>query len=229
MQRGTKERILDTAEELFAEYGFDATSLRAITAAAQVNLAAVNYHFGSKEALIDAVFARRVEPMNQTRLDALAELQTRHDEQPVPLDALIRAFVAPALELGHDRTLGGRRFVRLLGRSLTERAGAVHDSLRERYEGVSERFKPAFAQTLPELPPEELYWRMHFMVGLLAYLMAGADIMRLIASSRFSAQSGDEAVLPRLVTFIEAGMRAPVDEAGASDRRRASPVSGVNV
>ena len=216
MRRGTKEKILDTAEELFAEYGFDATSLRAITAAAQVNLAAVNYHFGSKEALIDAVFARRVEPMNQTRLDALAELQTRHGEQPVPLDALIRAFVAPALALSHDRTLGGQRFVRLLGRSLTERAGAVHDSLRQRYEEVSERFKPAFAQTLPELPPDELYWRMHFMVGLLAYLMAGADIMRLIASSRFNARSGNGAVLPRLVTFIEAGMRAPVDEGGAS-------------
>ncbi len=211
MKRSTKEAILDAAEELFAEYGFAATSLRAITAAAQVNLAAVNYHFGSKEALVDAVFARRVEPMNQDRLDALHALQRAYGDTAVPLDRLIAAFVEPALALSHDRTLGGRRFVRLLGRSLTEPAGAVHDSLRSRYEEVSEQFKPAFARTLPELPATELYWRMHFMVGLLAYLMAGADIMRLIASSRLSAQSHDDEVLPRLVGFIEAGMRAPVE------------------
>lgn len=229
MKRSTKEAILDAAEELFAEHGFAATSLRAITAAAQVNLAAVNYHFGSKEALIDAVFARRVEPMNRARLDTLQALQATYADAAVPLDRLIAAFVEPALALSHDRTLGGRRFVRLLGRSLTEPAGALHDSLRGHYEEVSERFKPAFARTLPQLPPEELYWRMHFMVGLLAYLMAGADVMRLIASSRLSAQGGSDAVLPRLVTFIEAGMRAPVDASGASEGRRASPVSGVKV
>ena len=228
MKRSTKEALLDAAEELFAEYGFAATSLRAITAAAQVNLAAVNYHFGSKEALVDAVFARRVEPMNQARLDALKSLQAAYGDAAVPLDRLIAAFVEPALALSHDRTLGGRRFVRLLGRSLTEPAGAVHDSLRNRYEEVSEQFKPAFARTLPELPAAELYWRMHFMVGLLAYLMAGADIMRLIASSRLSAQSGDNELLPRLVSFIEAGMRAPVDN-GATMAVGTESFSGAQV
>jgi len=227
MKRGTKEALLDAAEELFADYGFAATSLRAITAAAQVNLAAVNYHFGSKEALIDAVFARRVEPMNQARLDALRVLQSASGDAPVPLDRLIAAFVEPALELSHDRTLGGQRFVRLLGRSLTEPAGTVHDSLRGRYEEVSEQFKPAFAHTLPELPAAELYWRMHFMVGLLAYLMAGADIMRLIASSRLSAPSHNDEMLPRLVSFIEAGMRAPVQDGNVIPGSH--PVSGAQV
>jgi len=227
MKRSTKEALLDAAEELFAEFGFAATSLRAITAAAQVNLAAVNYHFGSKEALVDAVFARRVEPMNQARLDALRGLQTAFGDAAVPLHQLIAAFVEPALALSHDRTLGGQRFVRLLGRSLTEPAGAVHDSLRGRYAEVSEQFKPAFARTLPELPAAELYWRMHFMVGLLAYLMAGADIMRLLASSRLSAQGSNDEVLPRLVSFIEAGMHAPVYAAGAMSHER--PVSGAQV
>ncbi|MDH3715417.1 MAG: TetR family transcriptional regulator [Gammaproteobacteria bacterium] len=227
MKRSTKQAILDAAEELFADYGFAATSLRAITAAAQVNLAAVNYHFGSKEALIDAVFARRVEPMNRARLEALHELQTAFVDAIVPLDRLIAAFVEPALALSHDRTLGGQRFVRLLGRSLTEPAGAVHDSLRGRYVEVSEQFKSAFARTLPELPAVELYWRMHFMVGLLAYLMAGVDIMRLIASSRMSAHSEYDAVLPRLVSFIEAGMRAPVNaDDTVSDLH---PVSGAQL
>jgi AcrR family transcriptional regulator len=227
MKRSTKRAILDAAEELFADYGFAATSLRAITAAAQVNLAAVNYHFGSKEALIDAVFARRVEPMNQARLNALHDLQAAFGDAAVPLDRLIAAFVEPALALSHDRTLGGQRFVRLLGRSLTEPAGAVHDSLRGRYEEVSEQFKPAFARTLPDLPAAELYWRMHFMVGLLAYLMAGADIMRLIASSRMSAHGQNDVVLTRLVSFIEAGMRAPVDDDGTVSN--AEPVSGAQV
>ncbi len=224
MKRGTKESILDAAEALFAERGFDATSLRAITSAARVNLAAVNYHFGSREALIEAVLARRVEPMNEQRLQRLSDLQAHYGTAAVPLRELIRAFVAPALELSHDRSHGGQRFIRLIGRSLSEPAGIVHDCLRGHYEAVSERFKPAFARTLSHLPAQELYWRMHFMVGLLAYLMAGADIMRLIASSRLSGPPDGRTALAQLVEFVHAGMSAPagVESATVAAAERAA-------
>src|SRR5436190_24366511 len=79
----TKERILDAAESLFMEHGFEATSLRSITAAAAVNLAAVNYHFGSNEELFQAVLTRRLAPMNHDRLTLLTALE--RDAAPTPV------------------------------------------------------------------------------------------------------------------------------------------------
>src|SRR5215831_9198540 len=94
----TKDLILDAAEKLFAEKGFDATSLREITAAANVNLAAVNYHFQSKEALIAAVFARRMRPITAARLEALGRLENEANGQPVPVEKVLEAFIAPVLQ-----------------------------------------------------------------------------------------------------------------------------------
>src|SRR5437762_13635541 len=71
----TKTRILDAGEHLFMEHGFEATSLRQLTSAAGVNLAAVNYHFGSKEELFQAVLTRRLDPMNQERIQLLDRLE----------------------------------------------------------------------------------------------------------------------------------------------------------
>lgn len=210
MAANTKESILDAAEALFAEQGFGGTSLRSITAAAGANIAAVNYHFGSKEALIEAVFARRLLPMNEERLQRLAALERDHGASPIPLHALVEAFIAPAMDLSRDTQGGGQQFIRLLGRSYTEPSEWLHERVRGMYEAVIERFKPAFARSLPHLPTDELYWRMHFMVGVLAYCMAGTDMMRLIASCRLNDALDNAALTQRLVTFLEAGLNAPV-------------------
>lgn len=209
MARSTKDRILDVAEELFAEQGFSATSLRHITSRAKVNLAAVNYHFGSKDALVEAVFARRLIPMNQDRLGRLHTLQQRHSNA-APLGDLIEAFIAPALELSRDATQGGARFIKLLGRSYTEPAERLQAQVREMYSEVIDRFKPAFARALPELPGDELYWRLHFLVGVLAYCMSGADMMRLIASCRIHDPLDTKVLTERLTVFLTAGMGAPL-------------------
>src|ERR1700752_5110069 len=87
----TKGRILDAAEALFIEHGFEATSLRAITASARVNLAAVNYHFGSKEELFQAVLTRRLDPMNQERVDLLTELEQGAANGALPCDRILAA------------------------------------------------------------------------------------------------------------------------------------------
>lgn len=210
----TKNVILNAAEALFAERGFALTSLRHITAAAGVNLAAVNYHFGSKQALIKAVFERRIIPMNQRRLECLEVLLSEYDARSVPLDALIKAFVGPAMELAADRDKGGALFIRLLGRSYTEPSMSLQQSIRAMYGPVIERFKEAFSSVLPELPAEELYWRMHFMVGLLAYMMSGTDMMRLIASCQLCDPLDIEGAVQRLGVFISAGMRAPIPWGG---------------
>src|SRR6186713_1424983 len=98
----TKGRILDAAEALFMEHGFEATSLRLITAAAAVNLAAVNYHFGSKEELFQAVLTRRLDPMNQERIDLLTRMEREAGDKAVSCEKLISAMLVPALRLARD-------------------------------------------------------------------------------------------------------------------------------
>ena len=215
MVSSTKHRILDAAEELFAEQGFSTTSLRHITTRAEVNLAAVNYHFGTKHALVAAVFARRLIPMNRDRLQRLDRLIAANAPHDPPLDALIEAFIAPALELSRDAAQGGARFIKLLGRSYTEPSAQLQEQIREMYSEVIDRFRPVFAQVLPDLPSDELYWRLHFLVGVLAYCMSGADMMRLIASCRVHDPLDTEMLTRRLSAFVTAGMRAapPITDA----------------
>src|ERR1700682_6647964 len=85
----TKARILDAAEALFMEHGFEATSLRTITAAAGANLAAVNYHFGTKEELFEAVLARRLDPMNQERIDLLDKVEREAGGKPASCEKIL--------------------------------------------------------------------------------------------------------------------------------------------
>lgn len=204
----TKYRILDVAERLFAEHGFGTTSMRAITNEAGVNLAAVNYHFGSKDGLVQAIFARRLVPMNEERLRRLRDLEKEHG-RGIPLSSLVHAFICPAMELSRDETNGGALFIRLLGRSYTEPSESLQESVRGMYQEVIEHFKPAFAAALPGLDHEELYWRMHFLVGTLAYCMSGSNMMRLIATSQLAEAPGHEQLVQRLTAFLTAGMKAP--------------------
>ncbi len=219
MSSDTKEAILRASEKLFAKHGFKETSLRSITAAAGVNLAAVNYHFGSKDALIEALLADRLRPMNRDRLQRLDALRKAHPNGDIPVDQLIRAFVAPALDLSRDTEQGGAVFVRLLGRTYIEPSANIQNALRELYDPVIQRFRPAFSAALPELPEDELYWRLHFVVGLLAYLMSGSNMMRLIASSHLSEAPDSEQLIERLISFAGAGMRAPLGAAPAGAQR----------
>jgi AcrR family transcriptional regulator len=206
MGNNTKSKIMDVAEALFAKHGYEATSLRNITGAAKVNLAAVNYHFGGKETLLEAIYARRITPMNEERLSRLDALEKEHDV--VPVESIVTVFVDPALKLSRDREQS--RFIALLGRSYLEPTPIIQGKVRQMFDQVAERFKVAFAKSLPDVPPKELYWRMHFMVGVLAYCMAGTDMMRMIASSQISETNGPDMLIKRLVVFICHGMEAPM-------------------
>ena len=124
----TKRRILDAAETLFMEHGFEATSLRAITTAAEVNLAAANYHFGSKEELFQAVLTRRLDPMNEARLELLTRFEHASAPRAVPCEKILAALFIPALELARDRDRGGENFLRLLGPRL-RRPRAFHSQV----------------------------------------------------------------------------------------------------
>ncbi len=231
MAKDTKDIILDTAEKLFAKQGFNNTSLRNITTEADVNLASVNYHFGSKDALIQKLFERRIIPMNEQRISKLEQLEQKYGDH-IALENLIDAFMEPAMELSRDTQKGGALFIKLLGRTYTDPSSELHDAIRQLYAPAIERFRDAFARVLPELTPDELYWRMHFMVGLLAYLMAGTDMMRLIASCKLCDPLDTDALIARARMFLVAGMQAPVIEQpdntdqNESTTRRVDSVAG---
>lgn len=203
----TKARILDAAERLFADRGFDATSLRRITAEADVNLAAVNYHFGSKAGLLEAVFRRRVEPLNTERLARLEALQHDRDGRPA-VEAILKTFIEPALRVSRDPARGGTVFMRLLGRSYAEPNDQIRRFMPELYRDIKQRYSEALGQAVPHLAVEELYWRMHFVVGTIAYTMAGTDALQLLASCPLCDPDDVEAVTERLVVFLAAGMKA---------------------
>jgi len=204
---GTKEKILDAAERLFAENGYQGTSLRMITAAAGVNLAAVNYHFHSKEALIKAVYARRIGPVNEKRVRELADAEAAAGSASPSLEDILRAFVAPILELPPDAA-PGVDFRRLMGRMYVEPGEKVQEFLRELMQEVGQRFIAAFHRALPDLPRVELLWRLHFSIGVIAHNLAGRYHLRML-SGGLCDPTDVKANIERVVAFLAAGLRAP--------------------
>ena len=204
---GTKSRILDAAERLFLEHGFEATSLRQLTAAAGVNLAAVNYHFGSKEELFQAVLTRRLDPMNQERIDLLTKLEREAGGKPLSCEKVLFAMLIPALKLARDERRGGKNFLRLLGRAYADPAPFIRHFLSQQYAGMIGRYKEAFLRALPNLSRQELTWRLHFVMGALSYTLAGTDALKLFA--QVTDTDNDELLLQRLAPFLVAGLKAP--------------------
>jgi AcrR family transcriptional regulator len=217
----TKSRIIDAAEVLFMEHGFEATSLRSLTAAAGVNLAAVNYHFGSKEDLFQAVLTRRLDPMNLERIELLDRMERESGGRPISCERILSAMLIPALRLARDERRGGKNFLRLLGRAYADPAPFIRHFLSEQYADMIGRYKEAFLKALPHLTRQELTWRLHFVMGALSYTLSGTDVLKLIAHAMPGEKDNDELLLQRLAPFLVAGLKAPL-----GDVRKLELVSG---
>ena len=194
----TKEKILDTAERLIGEQGYSATSLRHIIAQAGVNLAAVHYHFGSKEDLLDAVVARKAAPVNDARLAWLERVEAEAGNGPLQVERVLESFFLPTVEVA----IRNPGFVRLMGQMLAE--GMLPRIVEKHFQPTGLRFVGALRRAVPELPQEELMWRIHFMVGAMAHTMCRAPIFPELAGD----VTNMEPRLKRLVTFLAAGFRA---------------------
>jgi len=202
----TKDRILDAAERLFARDGFEATSLRAITTEADVNLAAVNYHFQSKEALVQAVIGRRMGPVNAQRLALLDAYEAEAGDAPVTLEKIMDAFLRPVIEMVGSHA---HEFVPLIGRLYTEPGEFAVRLYKQQFEHMAQRFIAALQRALPEVPRAELAWRIHFAVGALAHTMGASRLLKLM-SGGVSDVSDVEGTLARLKAFVSAGFTAAV-------------------
>jgi len=200
----TRDRVFLAAEALFAAHGFNAVSVRDITAEAGVNLAAVNYHFGSKDGLLFEIFRRRSEELNRTRARMLHEASDAHGGAP-PVRAILHALIAPPvlwLEPARDRLIA----IQFLIRARSEGTEAMKEALRTDVT-LLRRFADALSEALPRLAPEDVAWRMHFTLGMI-HQNRSAELERLKALSGGEAKVGDvHALIERMVSFAEAGFQ----------------------
>jgi AcrR family transcriptional regulator len=204
-QAATKAAVFNAAERLFALHGFQNVSVRDITAEAGVNLASVNYHFGSKDALLFEIFRRRTSELNRERARMLHEANARHNGKP-PIREILEAYFAPPLRWGapdHDRRVS----VQFIIRARSEGTAEMREVLRNDVSHL-ERFAGALMAARPDLPKEDVYWRLHFVLGMV-HNNRFAEFDRLHHLSGGATREGDtEALLARMLDFAEAGYLA---------------------
>ncbi len=197
----TKDKILNTAEELFADHGFAETSLRMITAKASVNLASVNYHFGSKKTLIQAVFERFMQRFTQ---DLGIEMDSIEQKPSFDVKDVLGGLIRPITNLDTLRPDGAAVFMNLLGRAYAETQGHIRRFAMEHYSDVLKRFTRLLHATSPKLLPDEMFWRLHFMLGSFIFTLAGHQALEEISESDFDQKVSIEEIVKRLVPFMAA-------------------------
>lgn len=203
----TRQRILEAAERHYAERGFDGMSMRALTSEAEVNLAAVNYHFGSKKELIHAIFRERIVPMNAERLALLKKAQEKAGDAPIPLEVIIDAFLQPVAQRASGPDGPDIDFLRMVGRCLSEDADFWHRLYVEEFQETVSAFRGAIHRTVPGLSEKELKLRFHFCVSaMLGALVKHQQFMR---EMKAKPDSNDiSTVFLHLRDFLCAGFRA---------------------
>lgn len=203
---GKREKILDAAEEAFAQHGYAPTSLRRIADQAAVNPALIAYYFGTKERLFETVFKRRGVLIAQRWDELLDELEARPGQPPTVAE-LMRAYLTAEFEMKMSGPTG-QRFVRLQAR-VHDETDALHFRLRrEVYDVATRRYLAALERALPQLDPADIYWRMMFVIGAFLYMMSGVDRLDDLSGGRYVADDIYELV-ERLTSFVVGGMLTP--------------------
>lgn len=205
-QKDTAERILDAAEALFSEKGFAETSLRNITTKANVNLAAVNYHFGSKKSLIQAVFARYLAPFSEQfskQLDIIEQKENTPDQ-------LLKLLVITLNKSGLENPEKFGVFMRLLGLAYSQGQGHLRKFLTSEYGEVFRRYMKEVNRVTPELTPLERFWRIHFMLGAAVFTMSSVDSLMAMAEHDLGTESDVKGVVSQLMPFLASGLMANV-------------------
>ncbi len=206
----TKNKILDAAESLFAEHGFNGTSLREITSKAEVNLAAVNYHFGSKKELIKAVMSRYMNVLAPLLEAALSDICEQ--ENKPSLTEVLTAFIEPLLALNEVKENGTSNFLQLLGRGYTDSQGFLRWFLTTQYPSVISLFVNAVQKAYPELTAEEMFWRLHFTMGTVVFTMSSSDALMDIAKNDFDKDLSIAEVIQKVIPYVAAGVGAPISD-----------------
>lgn len=204
----TRSKIVMAALRVFAARGFEAASLKEITTASKTNVAAIHYHFGSKEALIREVLQTVADPVNQLRMEMLAR-------QPAgpgrTLEHVLEALLAPPIRLSADTTGDGRLLTRLILQARALPSEFTNSALVQQYDSMALHFVQALRDAEPGLSETDAFWRYAFAIGAMHYIVADSDAAnhRLNRLSSGLCDTDDpEAILRQLIAFVVAGMRA---------------------
>ncbi len=207
-ETGRKNRILDAAEQIFAERGFDGASLRSIVNQAKVNLATVYYYFASKEGLLAAVFQRRFGPLQAEHFAQLNQLEQAADGQPVPVKKILEAMLRPPLRLAGTTSARSQAVMRLIGRMVTEPNPQFQDLLRNQHEAVRTAYLSALRRSLPQLPAADLQWRFEFFWGALAFILCNPRKIEKMSGGTCNP-ADTETVVAQMIACFAAGLHAP--------------------
>lgn len=208
----TRERLMDEAEKLFAERGYSNVPTRTIAEAASANTAAVHYHFGSKEKLLEAIFRRRLDPLNEERISGIQRVLASGGAKP-DVELVLRAFIEPTLR--KPRSEGERAFRLLSGRASTDPNPEVRRILFQAYDAVGRTFVDGMAKACPHLSREELFWRVACVYGAMLYIRADNGRLQPMFGDDLSLSDAGGA-LRFAIPFMTTGLEAPA--IGSSSR-----------
>jgi len=209
----TTERILNAAERLFADHGFEGTSIRDIVDSAKVNLAAIHYHFRSKEALLEAVLTRRISLVNDARIERLEAAETAAAPRSPSVEEVLRALIVPVVEFA-QRDESGATFVQLMSRMFTEPRFSLTNFLGRQFGETIARFSNALVRALPQIPREIVLWRAFFTIGAMHHLLCSAKKIDLLDKG-LRRSTTDADLTEYLIQFSVAGMCAPAVDGSA--------------
>ncbi len=204
----TKRRILNAAESLFAMDGYRGTSMRAITSKANVNLAAVNYHFGSKKSLLEAVIKRRILPLNQVRrkrIEEAKESASKKGKKP-DIKAVLYAFIEPTL-LFRESDPGAKNFVTFIGRSFADPDDTVRKVFVRFIKPMFQLLFESVCEALPNLPRDVVFWRLQFTLGSLFHTMHICGNINM-EPLNIKTDLGMKSIIELIIPYVTAGMKA---------------------
>ncbi len=218
----TKQRLIEAAEALFADEGFDRVSVRDITNKAGANVAAVNYHFGSREGLVAVVMARYINPVTEERLARLDALERRTGGKPLAVEEILEAFIRPFTTQIRRSELSEKLFFKLMGRMFGQQGCELPPVVEGLFITMATRFHKAFSKALPGLPADEIWWRMHLMSGAMIHTMAHSDKVQRMSAGE-AGNPSTELILSRFIRFSAAGMRQGAEEGEGGEDKPKGP------
>ena len=207
----TKQKILEAAEVLFAKKGFDTVSLRNITETAGVNLAAVNYHYGSKEELIFAVLEDRILPLNVERVRRLKEAAETANGQPLPVEVIARSFVGPVLEAVHASSGTDSSLSLLIARFLGDQSDRMQELVLNQFPELAQTFVKEICFAIPHLSPSDALLRLLFSEGSMTHALLYHHRLHLLVDDGFETPNIEQ-LEEKLVPFVVEGLRGPLPD-----------------
>jgi len=207
-QSATAKKIMVAAEALFAEQGFTETTMREITSGAKVNLAAVNYHFGSKKGLINAVAEKYLSPLAAGLTESVTERLADKPDETVTTEELLEMLMRSLLKMGKAKQFALPVFMRLLELIYMKNQEELRDALVARYSAQFTVFISLLKKDSAIMEDDEFFWRLHFLLGSIVFTLSNFQTLVAIEMREFERSAEIERILHRMIPVLVAGLQA---------------------